>query len=71
MRDTSGIAERHTLSQRLFRADEALYMAVAKVVLLDMFNSLAPEDKQYFRTSREEKFGGQTLEEVSVVTRLL
>ena len=45
------------------RANTMLYMAIAKVVLVDLLNALAPEDKQYFRQSREEKFG-QTLEEV-------
>ena len=45
------------------RAGSKLYMAIAKVVLVDLVNALAPEDKQYFRQSREEKFG-QTLEEV-------
>ena len=45
------------------RADNALYLAVTRVILMDMYNHLAPQDKQYFRESREALFG-QKLEEV-------
>ena len=36
---------------------------VVKLVLLDIFNHLQPQDHAYFRTSREERFG-QSLEAV-------
>ena len=43
-----------------------MYLAIAKVVILDLYNALAEEDKPYFRESREKTFG-KTLEEVSVL----
>lgn len=41
-----------------------MYMAITVVILMDMYNHLAPQDKEYFRASREALFG-QKLEEVS------
>ncbi len=43
-----------------------MYMATAKVVIVDLHDSLTPQDKKYFRESREAMFG-TTLEEVSLV----
>lgn len=39
-----------------------IHPAVVKLSLLDIFNSLAPADKEHFRTTREKLFG-KTLEE--------
>ncbi len=39
-----------------------LHPEVAKLVIMDIYNSLAPEDQAFFRTSREKMFGC-TLEE--------
>ncbi|KAK9826572.1 hypothetical protein WJX74_003460 [Apatococcus lobatus] len=44
-------------------ADNNMYMAITVVILMDMYNHLAPQDKDYFRKSREALFG-QKLEEV-------
>ncbi|MGH7837282.1 MAG: glutathione S-transferase N-terminal domain-containing protein, partial [Candidatus Binataceae bacterium] len=43
-------------------ADTALQPAMIRFVALDIFNHLAPEDRAYFRQSREARFG-VTLEE--------
>ncbi len=42
----------------------SLHPEVAKLCLMDIYNSLAPEDQEFFRTSREKMFGC-TLEEFS------
>jgi len=39
-----------------------VHPAVVKLCLMDIFNSLAPADKEHFRTTREKMFG-KTLEE--------
>lgn len=43
--------------------DAALQPSLIRFVLLDIWNHVAPEDKDYFRRSREERFG-TTLEAV-------
>ena len=40
-----------------------LHPGLISLILLDIFEHLAPEDRDYFRTSREQRFG-RTLEEV-------
>ena len=50
-----------------FRADNAMYMGITLVILMDMYNHLAEKDKKYFRESREAMFKGQKLEDVSPV----
>jgi len=42
----------------------SLHPEVAKLCLMDIYNSLAPADQEFFRTSREKMFGC-TLEEFS------
>ena len=59
------IAKPH-FSTLWYRADNNMYMATAKVVIVDLHDSLTPQDKKYFRESREAMFG-TTLEEVSLV----
>ncbi len=49
------------------RADNAMYMGITLVILMDMYNHLAEKDKKYFRESREALFKGQKLEDVSPV----
>ena len=44
-------------------ADSVLHPALARLILLDVHDCLAPADQAYFRTSREARFG-QTLEAV-------
>lgn len=44
-------------------ADSVLHPALARLILLDIHDCLAPADQAYFRTSREARFG-QTLEAV-------
>lgn len=44
-----------------------MFTAIAPVLMLDIWNHLTPEDKSYFRTTREEQFGS-TLEDVSAMT---
>jgi glutathione S-transferase len=44
--------------------DGVLHVALAPFVMADIFACLAPQDREYFRTSREQRFG-RTLEEVS------
>lgn len=41
----------------------AVHMGIARMVILDIQNQLVPEDRDYFRTSREQRFGA-TLETV-------
>lgn len=48
-------------------ADSALLMAIARIILLDIHRSLDPRDRDYFRTSREARFG-QPLEQVCADT---
>jgi len=38
-------------------AQTALTIPVFKTIILDLFNGLAEKDKDYFRSSREERFG--------------
>jgi glutathione S-transferase len=44
-------------------ADSVLVPAIGRMVVLDVWRIVAPEDRDYFRTSREARFGA-TLEEV-------
>jgi glutathione S-transferase len=44
-------------------ADGVLLAAIARIILLDIHRSLDPRDRDYFRRSREARFG-QTLEKV-------
>jgi len=44
-------------------ADTVLNPAIARIVVLDIFNHLAPQDREYFRRTREERLGAR-LEEV-------
>jgi glutathione S-transferase len=44
-------------------ADTVLNPAIARIVVLDIVNHLAPQDKDYFRKTREERLGGK-LEDV-------
>ncbi|KAK9826622.1 hypothetical protein WJX74_006406 [Apatococcus lobatus] len=38
-------------------ADCVMNPALMPIIILDVFNQLAPQDKAYFRTSREQRFG--------------
>jgi glutathione S-transferase len=38
-------------------ADSALHAGLIRLTLLDIWNHVAPRDKEYFRRSREERFG--------------
>ncbi|DBA85417.1 TPA: hypothetical protein ACH3X2_006095 [Trebouxia sp. C0005] len=49
-------------------ADNAMYMGITLVILMDMYNHLAEKDKKYFRESREALFKGQKLEDVCADT---
>ena len=40
-----------------------MHPAMARLILLDIHDVLAPQDQEYFRSSREARFG-QTLEAV-------
>jgi glutathione S-transferase len=44
--------------------DRTLLPIIARIILLDIYNCLAPGDRSYFRTTREERFG-KSLEEVA------
>jgi glutathione S-transferase len=44
-------------------ADSVLSAGLVKLVVLDIWNHVAPQDRDYFRQSREERFG-KTLEQV-------
>ena len=46
-----------------------MYNAIAPVLMLDIWNHLTPDDKEYFRTTREMRFGS-TLENVSSICNL-
>ena len=43
-------------------ADTAVIAGLASMIVLDVWMALRPQDKEYFRTSREQRFG-RTLEE--------
>lgn len=43
---------------------DVLVPQVAKLVLVDIYRHLHADDQQYFRESRERRFGGLTLEQV-------
>ncbi len=43
-------------------ADTAVISGLASMIVLDVWSALRPQDKDYFRTSREQRFG-KTLEE--------
>ena len=45
-------------------ADSVLSVGLVKLVLMDIFEHIDPKDRDYFRTSREKRFG-KTLEEVA------
>lgn len=45
-------------------ADRALLPVIGRIILLDIYNRLALEDRSYFRRTREERFG-RSLEEVA------
>lgn len=47
------------------RADSAMNPAILPIIIMDVFNQLAPEDKDYFRASREQRFG-KPLEQVGM-----
>lgn len=46
-----------------FYAERSLAPGVMRTILMDVFNAVHPEDRDYFRTSREKAFG-RTLEEM-------
>jgi len=45
-------------------ADSVLLPAVARVIILDIYDCLDDRDREYFRVTRERKFG-QTLEQIA------
>jgi glutathione S-transferase len=45
--------------------DTVLQVGLIRLVLLDIYNHIGPEDQVYFRQSREERFGGATLKRSS------
>jgi glutathione S-transferase len=44
--------------------DNAVAPAIAPMVVLDIFKHVAPKDRDYFRSSREQRFGGK-LEDIA------
>jgi glutathione S-transferase len=44
-------------------ADSILHLAILRLVVCDIYAVIAPEDREYFRTSRESRFG-TTLEQM-------
>ncbi|NRB57490.1 MAG: glutathione S-transferase N-terminal domain-containing protein [Salinicola sp.] len=46
-----------------FYAERSLAPGVMRTILMDVFNAVHPDDRDYFRTSRENAFG-RTLEEM-------
>jgi len=44
--------------------ETVLQVGLFGFVLLDIYNHIGPQDQQYFRRSREERFGGASLEDV-------
>ncbi|MBZ9538785.1 MULTISPECIES: glutathione S-transferase N-terminal domain-containing protein [Modicisalibacter] len=51
-----------------FYAERNLAPAIIKTVMMDLFNVVAPQDREYFRETREKAFG-RTLEEVHAPSR--
>ncbi|MBZ9559823.1 MULTISPECIES: glutathione S-transferase N-terminal domain-containing protein [unclassified Modicisalibacter] len=51
-----------------FYAERNLAPAVIKTVMMDLYNAVAPQDRAYFRETREKAFG-RTLEEVHAPSR--
>jgi glutathione S-transferase len=56
-------AEGHVLKFFQFWVQTTVHAGIARLVMLDLFNSLYPADQPYFRASREKQYK-QTLEEV-------
>lgn len=46
------------------RADGAMNPAILRIIIMDVYKQLAPQDKDYFRASRERRFG-KPLEQVT------
>jgi len=46
-----------------FYAERSLAPGILRTILMDVFNAVHPDDREYFRTSREKMFG-RTLEEM-------
>ncbi len=44
-------------------ADRVLLPGIGPLIILDIFNHVHPDDREYFRSSREKRFG-RTLEEI-------
>ena len=44
--------------------DTAVHATLARLVIKDIYDHIAPQDQDYFRTSREARFGGKTLADV-------
>jgi glutathione S-transferase len=44
--------------------ETVLQVGLIRLVLLDIYNHVGPQDQEYFRQSREPRFGGATLEDV-------
>jgi glutathione S-transferase len=44
--------------------ERVLQVGLIRLVLLDIYNHIGPTDQEYFRQSRESRFGGMTLEDV-------
>jgi glutathione S-transferase len=44
--------------------ETVLQVGLFRFVLLDIYNHIGPKDQEYFRQSREERFGGTSLEEI-------
>ena len=49
-------------------AERALAPAIMRIIIMDLFNAIHPDDRAYFRESREKRFGC-TLEEFHSPTR--
>jgi glutathione S-transferase len=44
--------------------ETVLQVGLIRLVLLDIHNHIGPQDQEYFRQSRESRFGGMSLEDV-------
>ena len=44
--------------------DTAVHATLARLVIADIYDHVAPQDRDYFRTSREARFSGKTLPQV-------
>lgn len=44
--------------------ETVLQVRLIRLVLLDIYKHIGPQDREYFRQSRESRFGGLTLEDV-------